>query len=197
MNEEIKTSRVWDLPTRIFHWSLAASFSIAFLTSDSEKLRDIHVIAGYSLAGLIAFRLLWGFVGGKHSRFADFLPTRQKLIDYFKSLLIGKPRHYVGHNPAGGAMIVLLLLSLVLTTLTGLGAYGAEGYGPLAGWAAGLVGLGREAMEEVHEFAANFTLFLILVHIAGVLFGSLLHRENLVRAMITGRKPAKEGEANV
>ena len=109
MHAELKPVRVWDLPTRLFHWSLAASFAIAFLTSDSEKLRDIHVMAGYTLAGLIVFRLLWGFVGGRHSRFAEFLPTPRKLVDYLRSLMEGKPQHYVGHNPAGAVAIFLLI----------------------------------------------------------------------------------------
>jgi cytochrome b len=109
MKTDTKPVRVWDLPTRLFHWSLVASFATAFLTSESEKLRDIHVLAGYSLAGLIVFRLLWGFIGGAHSRFADFLPTPRKVIDYVKSLVDGEPQHYVGHNPAGAVAIFALL----------------------------------------------------------------------------------------
>ena len=82
MQNENPSVRVWDLPTRLFHWSLAASFIVAFVTSESEKWRDIHVAAGYALAGLIAFRILWGFIGGAHSRFADFLPTPGKVVAY-------------------------------------------------------------------------------------------------------------------
>ncbi|MCF8150904.1 MAG: cytochrome b/b6 domain-containing protein [Burkholderiaceae bacterium] len=178
MNTKIETRRVWDLPTRMFHWSLVASFLIAFLTSDSEKLRDVHVLAGYSLAGLITFRLLWGFVGGKYSRFADFLPTPQKLIDYLKSLLVGKPRHYVGHNPAGAVAIFLLL---------GFGAVAA-----LSGWAT-YEEVGGHFMEELHETAANGMMALVVIHIVGVIVSSSLHRENLVLAMITGWK-SKQGQ---
>lgn len=173
MNIENKPIRVWDLPTRIFHWSLVASFVIAFVTAESEKWRDIHVVAGYTLAGLIAFRLLWGFVGGTYSRFSEFLPTPQKLFDYIKSLMSGQPQHHVGHNPAGAVAIFLLL---------GLGAVAAA-----SGWAV-YEDMGGHLMEELHEIAANGMMVVVAIHIAGVIVSSWLHRENLVRAMITGWK---------
>ena len=165
--------RVWDLPTRLFHWSLVASFLIAFLTADSEKLRDIHVIAGYALAALIAFRVAWGFIGGGYSRFAEFLPTPRKLVDYLKSLIAGKPKHYVGHNPAGAVAIFLLI---------GFGIMAAA-----SGWAV-YEDIGGHFMEELHEGASNGMMALVAIHIAGVMVSSWLHRENLVLAMITGWK---------
>ncbi|MBI5107328.1 MAG: cytochrome b/b6 domain-containing protein [Rhodocyclales bacterium] len=165
--------RVWDLPTRLFHWSLVASFATAFITSDSEKWRDIHVIAGYCLAGLIAFRILWGFVGGGYSRFAEFLPTPTKVIGYLKSLLAGKPQHYVGHNPAGAVAIFLLLGAGIITAASGYATYNE---------------LGGHFMEEVHEVAADGMMTMVVIHLAGVLVSSWLHRENLVKAMITGWK---------
>ena len=173
MQTENHAVRVWDLPTRIFHWSLAASFTTAFVTSESEKLRDIHVLAGYSLAGLIAFRILWGFVGGSHSRFADFLPTPGKLVDYLKSLLAGRPQHYVGHNPAGAVAIFLLLAFGLIATASGYATYNE---------------FGGHYMEEVHEAAANGMMAVVAIHIAGAIVSSWLHRENLVKAMITGWK---------
>jgi len=173
MHAELKPVRVWDLPTRLFHWSLAASFAIAFLTSDSEKLRDIHVMAGYTLAGLIVFRLLWGFVGGRHSRFAEFLPTPRKLVDYLRSLMEGKPQHYVGHNPAGAVAIFLLI---------GFGLAAAA-----SGWAV-YEDIGGHFMEELHEVASNGMMAIVVIHIAGVVVSSWLHGENLVLAMITGWK---------
>ena len=184
MNIETKPIRVWDLPTRIFHWSLAASFVTAFVTSESEKWRDIHVIAGYTLAGLIAFRILWGFVGGGYARFAEFLPTPAKLVDYLKSLVTGKPRHYIGHNPAGAVAIFLLL---------GFGIAAAA-----SGWAA-YQDMGGDLMEELHEAAANGMMATVVIHIAGVIVSSWLHGENLVLAMITGckkmRTPTHENSA--
>jgi cytochrome b len=184
MNIEPEPIRVWDLPTRLFHWSLVASFAIAFVTAESEKLRDIHVIAGYTLAGLLVFRLLWGFVGGGYSRFAEFLPTPQKLIDYLKSLMNGEPQHYVGHNPAGAVAIFLLL---------GFGAAAS-----VSGWAV-YENVGGHFMEELHEGASNGMMAIVVIHIAGVIVSSWLHQENLILAMITGwkklRNPAHENTA--
>ena len=181
MQADTKSVRVWDLPTRVFHWSLVASFATAFLTSESEKLRDIHVIAGYTLAGLMVFRLLWGFIGGGYSRFAEFLPTPRKLIDYLKSLIDGKPQHYVGHNPAGAVAIFLLL---------GFGMVAAA-----SGWAV-YEDVGGHFMEELHEGAANGMMAIVGIHIAGVIVGSWLHHENLVIAMITGWKKAGHDQAS-
>ncbi len=170
--------RVWDLPTRIVHWTLATSFVVAFVTSDSEKLRDIHVLAGYGMAGLIAFRVLWGFVGGGHSRFADFLPTPTKVINYLKSLLAGKPQHYVGHNPAGAVAIFLLLGFGITAAASGYATYNE---------------FGGDFMEEVHESASNGMMAMVVIHLAGVVVSSWLHRENLVAAMITGWKKVIRG----
>ena len=165
--------RVWDLPTRIFHWSLAASFAIAFLTAESEKLRDIHVVTGYTLAGLIAFRLLWGFVGSSYSRFAEFLPTPQKLMGYLGSLANGKPQYHVGHNPAGAVSIFLLLGCGIVTAASGWASYEE---------------IGGHFMEELHEGASNGMMAIVVIHIAGVIVSSRLHHENLILAMITGWK---------
>ncbi|OHC64381.1 MAG: hypothetical protein A3H93_04915 [Rhodocyclales bacterium RIFCSPLOWO2_02_FULL_63_24] len=168
--------RVWDLPTRLFHWLLVASFITAFVTSESEKLRDIHVVAGYTLAGLLVFRLVWGFVGSGYSRFAQFLPTPQKLVDYLKSLMEGRPQHYVGHNPAGAVAIFLLLGCGLVASLSGWATY---------------EDLGGHFMEELHEGAANGMMAIVVIHVAGVVVSSWLHQENLVLAMITGWKKAK------
>ena len=164
---------VWDIPTRVFHWSLAASFAVSYLTSESERLAAIHVASGYTLLGLIAFRLVWGFVGSRYARFAEFVRGPAAVIDYAKSLLAGRPQHFVGHNPAGAVAIVLLL---------GLGL--AAG---ISGWAM-YNDIGGEWLEEVHEFCANTMLAVVVIHVLGVIASSLLHKENLVRAMVTGRK---------
>jgi cytochrome b len=173
MTAHASAIRVWDLPTRLFHWSLVASFVVALATSESERLVDIHTLAGYAMAGLIGFRLLWGFVGGRHARFADFWPTLGKLKTYITSLLAGRPQHYLGHNPAGAVAIFLLL---------GFGALAAA-----SGWAM-QAQVGGHAMEEVHEFAGHGMMVLVAIHLAGVMVSSWLHRENLVKAMITGWK---------
>jgi len=181
---------VWDPLVRVFHWSLVASFTVAYLSGEGEVL-SLHVWSGYIIGGLILFRLLWGLVGPRHARFADFVFTPATILAYGRDLLRGQAQRYLGHNPLGGAMAIALLAMPALATLTGLILYGAtEAAGPLAGLMRGTSHGAGEALKEVHEFFSNFTVLLIALHIGGVLVSSLLHRENLMRAMITGRKRA-------
>lgn len=164
---------VWDLPTRLFHWLLAASFAGAFLTAESERWRDIHVALGYTMLGLVAFRLVWGLVGTRYARFASFAYGPRAVLTYVKSLLSRSPQHYLGHNPAGSWAIYGLLALSALAGASGYATYND---------------IGGHAMEEVHEAIANGLLALVMVHVAGVLASSLRHGENLVRSMITGYK---------
>jgi cytochrome b len=173
MNAPQTSVKVWDIPTRLFHWSLAAAFTIAYITSESERLQNIHIICGYTVLGLIAFRLLWGIVGNANARFANFVRGPAAVMRYLRSLVSGHPEHHIGHNPAGAIAIVLLLVLGIATGLSGWANYSE---------------IGGHAMEEVHEAFANTMLAVVLVHLAGVAVSSLLHKENLVRAMITGRK---------
>ena len=167
---------VWDAPVRVFHWLMVLSFAGAYVTAESERFRLLHVTLGYTLAGLVVFRLLWGLAGTRHARFSDFVRGPAAIWRYLRNLVAGRAEHHVGHNPAGALAIVLLLgLSLAVT------ASGFVLYNQLSG----------EWMEEVHEAAANIMLALVLVHVAGVAVSSWLHRENLVGAMITGRKIAR------
>lgn len=165
---------VWDIPTRLFHWLLALSFVGAFVTAESERTRDLHLLFGYTLLGLIGFRLLWGLIGTRYARFRSFLFRPAAVRDYLVSLLTRHPKHYLGHNPAG-SLAVFLLLALGL-------------FAGITGWAAYNDASGGEWLEELHEGMANAMLAVVFVHIAGVVVSSLLHRENLVRAMFTGRK---------
>ncbi|MCK9532944.1 MAG: cytochrome b/b6 domain-containing protein [Gammaproteobacteria bacterium] len=182
MTNEVK---VWDLFVRVFHWSLVGAFVVAWFSEDVQRL---HVLSGYTVAGLVLSRIVWGFIGSRHARFSDFVPTAGEFIDYMKAMLRGRPPHYTGHNPAGGAMIIALLASLLFTALSGIATYGSEGKGPLVGLMSSLGKDAGGAIEEVHEFFANLTVLLVGLHVAGVIAGSLLHRENLIRAMVTGRK---------
>lgn len=113
-----KEVKVWDPLIRIFHWTLVIGFTVAYLTGD--ELTTIHIWSGYLIAGLLLVRLLWGFIGTKHARFRDFIYPPREVAAYLKSLVSGKSRRYLGHNPAGGVMVLLLLTSLVLTTGSGL-----------------------------------------------------------------------------
>ncbi|NVK40338.1 MAG: cytochrome b/b6 domain-containing protein [Oceanospirillaceae bacterium] len=179
---------VWDPLVRIFHWSLVAFFTLAWLTED--ELQGVHQWSGYAVAGLVAFRVIWGLIGTRHARFTDFVRAPREIRAYLKSLLTRHPRHYLGHNPAGGAMVVLMLIGLAALTLTGMMLAGADGSGPLSGtW---LGSFAEHDVKEVHEFFANLMLLLVFGHVSGVLVSSLLHRENLVRAMISGRKQEPE-----
>lgn len=175
-----KSVLVWDAPVRVFHWLLVLSFAGAWLTAESERWRLVHVTLGYTMAGLVAFRIVWGLVGTRHARFADFVRGPRAAWRYLGSLLSGRPEHHAGHNPAGALAIVALLVLIAATAASGWANYND---------------IGGEWLEELHEGAANTLLAVVLVHLVGVVVGSLTHRENLVRSMITGRKavPPQEG----
>ena len=208
---------VWDPLIRFFHWSLVLAFVIAYFTGDEENI--LHIYSSYYIMGLIAVRILWGFVGTKYARFHDFIYPPRAVLNYLKGLFSSdKGKNYLGHNPAGGWMVVALLISLLATSISGLKVYGLEGYGPLAVNNAsiypvqnpgGLVKVSsyekehhededeeenegedeaEEFWEELHEFFANFTVFLVFLHIGGVITSSLKHGQNLVKSMITGYK---------
>lgn len=251
-----KQVTVWDPLVRIFHWSLVLAFAAAYLTGEEwDEWEEIHEIGGYAAIGLILFRIVWGFIGSRHARFSDFLYGPKTVAEYLKSLLTMHPKHYLGHNPAGGWMIILLMAGILATGFSGLKLLAIEeGEGPLAnlevpalisaaqadndgdearerGERAEAMGVpvvqpgqemqpaqqpvepavqpmqqvrdeereehegmegeeeeGEEFWEEVHEIAANLTLFLIILHVLGVIVSSRLHRENLARAMVTGKK---------
>lgn len=192
---------VWDPLIRIFHWSLVVLFVIAYLSGEEES--SIHTLSGYGIIGLLVFRLVWGFVGSAHARFSDFMFSPASVTAYLKSMFSNRPEHYTGHNPAGAYMIYALLIMLVVVSHTGLKVYGLEGHGPLAN-ATEVVFIERamadedeehekhngdeEFWEEIHETVSNLTVLLVIIHILGVLLASWLHGENLIRAMITGRK---------
>lgn len=176
---------VWDLPTRLFHWSLAVCFTGAWLTSDSERQHLLHLLFGYSLFGLIAFRVVWGFVGSRHARFAGFAHGPAATLRYLRGMFKGHPDHHVGHNPAG-AVAIWLLLGLGLAT-AGVGIAMVSG---------AITGAG-EALEEMHEALATAMLVVVGLHLLGVIVGSVLHRENLPRAMITGRKRGLRAEDGI
>jgi len=164
---------VWDWPVRLGHWLMVGGFALAWLTGDSETFRLVHVIAGATVLGVASFRLPWGFIGSRYARFVDFVRGPTAVKDYLTSLLRLQPDHHVGHNPAGGWAIVLLLGLGIVTGLAGWAIYND---------------IGGHWLEEVHEALAATMLTVVIVHVAGVISGSLLHGENLVRAMLNGRK---------
>ncbi len=181
------TVKVWDPLVRVFHWSLVFFFLLAFATEDDWE--RLHLLAGYAVSILVGFRLAWGLVGTRNARFLSFVKSPAVVMNHLKSMLTLKTSHYLGHNPVAAVMVVALLISVALACFTGMVTIASEGYGPLAGTL--FSGWNGDWMEEVHEFFANFTLLLVFVHLAGVLFSSLLEGENLVKAMVTGRKKAR------
>ena len=170
---------VWDAPVRVFHWLMVLTFAGAWLTAESERLRVAHVTLGYSMAGLVLFRLAWGIVGTRHARFSSFVRGPRAVWRYLGSIARAKPDHHVGHNPAGAVAIVLLLALAMLVTGSGWATYDE---------------LGGQWMEEAHEAIAGVMLAIVGVHVLGVVVGSAVHRENLVASMITGRKAAPSAE---
>jgi cytochrome b len=170
---------VWDAPVRVFHWLLVLTFSVAWLTSESERWQLVHITAGYTMAGLVAFRILWGLVGTQHARFSDFVRGPRAVARYLKSLVSRNPEHHAGHNPAGALAILALLALAVLTVGTGWASYNE---------------IGGELFEEVHEALASTMLAIVVVHVLAVLASSVLHGENLVGAMVHGRKPVPAAE---
>ena len=182
----LQTIKVWDLLIRIFHWSLVGFFALAYLTEGEDEWMIIHSYAGYSILILLVFRLLWGVMGTHYARFSNFITRPKEVLVYLKGLIAGNAKDYIGHNPAGAMMIVALIVSIAITGFSGMALYATDGHGPLATsffatWPEG-------AIKEVHEFFANFTVFLVVIHVGGVIVSSLLHKENLVRAMLTGKK---------
>ena len=173
MNNITTKIRVWDAPVRVFHWLLVLSFAGAYLSAESERWRLLHVTLGYTLGGLVAFRLVWGLAGTRYARFANFVRGPQAVLTYLRSLRKGQPQHHLGHNPAGAVAIVLLLLASVAVVGSGWAIYND---------------VGGEWLSELHDIAANSMLLVVAILVAGVLVASRLHRENLVRAMVTGQK---------
>lgn len=171
---------VWDWPVRIGHWVLVGAFALAWLTSESESWRLVHVLAGGTVVGVILFRVLWGLVGTRHARFTSFVRGPGAVVSYLRGLLARQPAHTTGHNPAGAVAIVALLALGLLTGASGWLTYNE---------------VGGELFEELHEGLATAMLAVAGLHVAGVVVGSLAHRENLVRAMLTGRKLGETGEA--
>ena len=175
---------VWDHFVRLFHWTLVVAFTVAYLPEDD--LLGVHVWAGYIVGALVVGRVIWGFVGPVHARFSDFIYAPLTTLAYARDLVLFRAERHLGHSPGGGAMVLLLLVFLTATVVTGLVVYGGEQQaGPLAGMFTKPTG---ENVEELHELFANITLALVFAHIAAVVFASFVHRENLVRAMITGYK---------
>lgn len=171
--------QVWDAPTRVFHWLMVLGFTTCYVTGEDDRWALVHITAGYMVLGLILFRLLWGFIGSRHARFSSFICGPKTIMDYVVCLCRNKTKHYAGHNPAGAVSIFLLLALGLLVTISGIMVNEEINY---------------PGIDGIHEISSNTMLALVLIHITGVIISSLLHRENLIGAMISGCKPNCEGE---
>ena len=175
----IRRILVWDVPTRVFHWLQVLAFAGAYWLAFSERFRDYHDALGYILLGLLVFRLVWGFIGTRYARFSSFLFKPRETVAYLGSMIKGKPGHYLGHNPAGSVSVWLLLAVGMFICVTGVMSLQDDA---------------SDLVIELHGLATNVMLGVIALHLAGVLMSSILHRENLVRAMLTGYKSAETEE---
>ena len=207
VSSDAQRVRVWDGFVRLFHWIVTVSFFVAYFTEDD--LLTLHVWAGYVIGALVIMRILWGFVGPRYARFSDFVCSPMKASRYLLDLLGFRAKRYLGHSPAGGWMVLILLAGLCITVWSGLEVYAVEeNAGPLAlGENSIPIQTARAEEEhgsskhrtydrsggsrfwrEGHELIANLMLFLVILHVAGVLLASFVHRENLVRSMADGWK---------
>lgn len=202
--------KVWDIFIRLFHWLLVTAFITQLATA--ESLKNVHLMVGFFIIGLLVLRIIWGFVGTKHARFMNFIYPPSEILSYLGGLIKGHPKHYVGHNPAGGAMVCVLLLVLTLTTLTGVLTYSTANQSRIALFSAHSIAPALADSDhrdldhndedhrhnhtnrydhfwkEIHETLVGILIFLIVLHIGGVAVSSWVHRENLISAMITGIK---------
>lgn len=172
--------RVWDPLVRVFHWGLVLSVAVAWFSA--HPWEALHYWAGYAAAALVVVRLVWGIVGTRYARFSHFIRHPRHILDYLRAIVSGSEARHIGHNPAGGAMIVALLVTLLATAFTGW-LMTTDAF-----W-------GDEFMQKVHDLIAHGLLALVVLHLGGVVLASIRHRENLPRAMVSGRKrPPEAGD---
>jgi cytochrome b len=175
-----KSILVWDLPVRVFHWLLVISFAGAWLTSESETQQMIHYAFGYSACALVLFRIIWGIVGTRYARFTQFIKGPAETIGHIKSLFTGNQHPGLGHNPAGALAMVSLMFLILLTCVTGY-------------WI--IKEVLDDVMGEVHEATASLALVVVVIHVAAAIFMSFLHKENLIRPIVTGKKQGLQHRA--
>ena len=179
---------VWDVPTRLFHWTLVLSFTAAYLTAEFH-IGFLHTLIGYFLCVLLAARLIWGFAGNRYARFKSFIFSPQETLAYLRSLMQNNPKHYLGHNPAGALMVFALLGLLLLILITGLTTLAVIDFeGPLLFLVNYFDDTASYAVRHLHGWLIDIALVMIPLHLLGVAVGSFQHKENLVRAVLTGKK---------
>jgi cytochrome b len=164
---------VWDMPVRVFHWLLVICFAGAWLSSESERWALIHYAFGYTACLLILIRLVWGFVGTRYARFSQFLKCPRVVIGHFMAMLRGHPHHDVGHNPAGGLVMFVLMLLILLIGLTGYLSVKA---------------FSENLSSEAHEVLSSLAMAIVILHILAAILMSVMERQNLIKSMVSGKK---------
>jgi len=179
---------VWDGLIRLFHWTLVFGILSAYLSA-KYRLEQLHILIGYILAWLLLLRIVWGFCGSRYARYSSFLFAPKETLQYLRSMLSGTPRHYLGHNPAGAIMVFALLILLTLLYLTGFLTLASIDFGgPMTSLINPVNDQTSYFFRHLHGWLVNAGMGLVVIHLLGVISGSFQHRENLVRAMITGKK---------
>lgn len=203
---ETRLVKVWDPIVRFGHWTLVIAFFTAYFTEDD--FLTVHTWTGYIIATVVFIRIIWGFIGSPYAKFSNFIYKPSKIWGYLKNLIARKEQHYIGHNPAGGAMVIALLLCLSMTAISGMKLYAVEeDKGPFS--VTVQIGIkeavasspdndkhdermankeDEEFWEETHEIFVNLTLLLVFLHIGGMIASSIIDKENLIKAMLTGKK---------
>ncbi len=180
----MKRVKVWDLGVRISHLLFGVLVLAAFLTCEEDENTALHTRVGLVLFGVVVFRVVWGFVGTRYARFAQFVRTPREVVAALKAMVRGAPKHFIGHNPVGAVMVVTLLATLLIVAVSGIVlSQGPEWSGPLP-----LSKSTVHAVKELHEAAAWALPVLIALHVAGVLLSSVLEKQNLILGMLTGFK---------
>lgn len=196
IENNIKNIKIWDRLIRSFHWLMLLCFVGAYITSQAG-MQQTHILIGYLIALLLIVRIVWGFIGSKHARFADFIASPSRVWAYLKDSFKNKPEHYLGHNPAGGWMVLVLMGSLLVMAVSGIILVAViEFEGPFLNLLSGMSDQWAYRYEELHEEVLNILWVLIAVHLIGVAVASIQHKENLSWAMICGYKTVKKQEGN-
>jgi len=195
--ESGNTVKVWDAVIRLFHWTLVPGLVTAYISGEVHA-SEIHVLTGYALCVLLAIRVYWGFRGSEYARFRSFIFSASETRAYVRSMFEGHPKHYFGHNPAGALNVFALLATAVLLLITGLATLSVIDFeGPLLFMANLVSDEASYSIRYIHEFIPNIGLALVALHLMGVVAGSIQHRENLVKAMITGEKNLVDDQNNM
>ncbi|MDR3391807.1 MAG: cytochrome b/b6 domain-containing protein [Sulfuriferula sp.] len=186
MNSTNQSIKIWDLPTRLFHWSLVICFAVSWASADLFDAMQVHFYAGYVMLTLVLFRLAWGVLGSSTARFSQFLSGLRAVSAYSKTLFKPRPGDYIGHNPLGGWAVILMLGLLAFQAVTGLFSNDdLLASGPLAHLISGDL---SDTISDIHHEAFDYLLAIAGIHIAAVLFYRFYKRSNLIITMITGYK---------